>query len=100
MATAKAQSFAHRARAAATRLEIAYREAKRLSQDWYANDHATDIPNNAALLDDGNATLPITNADVYNLVTRCDELIADYEATSNAKLNTVLALANPPADWR
>jgi hypothetical protein len=98
--TPKAASFAHRARSTATRLEIAYRDAKRLSQDWYANDHGTDIPFNTDPLDDGNATLPITNMDVYGMINRCDELIADMEAGNNAKLNTVLKLANPPGDWR
>ena len=100
MATPKAQSFAHRARATATRLEIAYRDAKRLSQDWYANSHGTDIPFDTDPLDDGNATLPITNMDVYGVINRTDELIADMEANNNAKLNTILKLANPPGDWR
>lgn len=100
MTTPKAASFAHRARATATRLEIAYRDAKRLSEDWYANSHAAGIPFDTEPLDDGNETLPITNMDVYGLVNRCDELIADYEANNKAKLNTVLKLANPPGDWR
>jgi hypothetical protein len=98
--TPKAASFAHRARATATRLEIAYRDAKRLSQDWYANNHAAGIPFDTEPLDDGNATMPITNMDVYGMINRCDELIADFEAGNNAKLNTVLKLANPPGDWR
>jgi hypothetical protein len=59
MTTPKAASFAHRALATATRLEIAYRDAKRLSQDWYANNHAAGIPFDTEPLDDGNATLPI-----------------------------------------
>jgi len=100
MATAKAASFAHRARATATRLEIAYRDAVRLREDWYANDYATDIPFDSEPMDDGNATLPIANMDVYGLLNRADELVADMEANNNAKLNTVLALANPPGDWR
>ena len=98
--TPKAASFAHRAQATATRLEIAYRDAKRLSQDWYANGHAAGIPFDTEPLDDGNATLPITNMDVYGMINRADELIADMEAGNNAKLNTVLKLANPPGDWR
>ena len=100
MPTAKAVAFAFRARVVATTLEIGYRAAKRLSQDWYANLQATDIPFNSDPLDDGNATLPITNMDVYGVVNRCDEMIADYEAENNAKLNTLLKLSNPPADWR
>jgi len=100
MTTPKAIGFAYRARAVATLLEIAYRAAKRLSQDWYANLHGNDIPFDTAPLDDGNAQQPITHMDVYGLVNRCDELLADYEAGNNAKLNTVLKLSNPPSDWR
>jgi len=29
-----------------------------------------------------------------NLMNRVSELVADYEATSNAKLNTVMAMSN------
>lgn len=32
----------------------------------------------------------ITPAQVNNIITRCTEFVADYEAGSNAKLNTVL----------
>jgi hypothetical protein len=32
----------------------------------------------------------MTGNDVLALVTRADELVADYQANSNAKLNTVL----------
>ena len=98
--TPKAASFAHRARATATRLEIAYRDAKRLSQDWYANNHAAGIPFDGEPLDDGNETLPITNMAIYGVINRCDELITDMEANNNAKLNTILQVANPPGDWR
>lgn len=101
MTTPKAASFAHRARATATRLEIAYRDAVRLREDWYANGYGnSDIQFDSEPLDDGNETLPITNMTIYGLLNRCDELVADMEANNNAKLNTVLALANPPGDWR
>ena len=100
MTTPKAASFAHRARSTATRLEIAYRDAKRLSQDWYANNHAAGIPFDTEPLDDGNETMPITNMDIYGVINRADELIADMEAGNNAKLNTILQVANPPGDWR
>jgi hypothetical protein len=100
MTTPKASTFANRARAVATRLEIAYRDSIRLSQDWYANAHSEGIPFNTDPLDDGNLAMPITNMDVYGIINRCDELIADYEASNNAKLNTILKLSNPPGDWR
>lgn len=101
MTTPKAASFAHRARATATRLEIAYRDAVRLREDWYVNGYGNgDIPFDSEPLDDGNETLPITNMTIYGLLNRCDELVAEMEANNNAKLNTVLAIANPPGDWR
>lgn len=100
MATAKATAFAYRARSAATRLEVAYRAAKRLSEEWYALLMSNDIPFDSAPLGDGNETLPMTNMDVYGIMNRCDELIADYEAGDKAKLNTVLKGSEAPADWR
>lgn len=100
MTTAKAAAFASRARETATRMEIAYRDAKRLSEEWYANNHAADIPFDSEPLGDGNATQPVTNMDIYGIINRCDELIADYEANNKAKLNTILKVANPPGDWR
>lgn len=100
MTTPKAAAFASRARATATRMEIAYRDAKRLSEEWYALGMSADIPFDSEALSDGNATQPITNMDVYGIVNRTDELIADYEANNKAKLNTVLKMANPPGDWR
>jgi hypothetical protein len=98
--TIKAASFANRVRSTATRLEIAYRVAKRLSEEWYALSMSSDVPFDSNPLEDGNATMPITNMDVYGLINRCDDLIADYEAGNKAKLNTVLKVAEPPGDWR
>lgn len=100
MTTPKAASFAHRARATATRLEIAYRDAVRLREEWFALGMSADIPFDTEPLDDGNASNPITNMDVYGVVNRCEELVLGYEADNDAKLNTVLKLANPPGDWR
>lgn len=100
MTTPKATAFASRARTTATRMEIAYRDAKRLSEEWYANNHAAGIPFDSEPLEDGNATQPVTNMDVYGVINRADELIADYEANNKAKLNTILKMANPPGDWR
>lgn len=100
MATQKAIAFASRARSAATRLEVAYRAAKRLSEEWYALLMGNDIPFDSDPLGDGNGTLPLTNMDVYGIINRCDELVADYEADNKAKLNTVLKASEAPGDWR
>jgi hypothetical protein len=100
MSSNKAIAFAYKARSAAGALEVAYRVAKRLSEEWYACNVGADIPFDGATLGDGNETKPITNMDVYGIMNRCDELIADYEAGNKAKLNTVLKLADLPIDWR
>lgn len=100
MTTAKATAFASRARSVATRLEIAYRAAKRLSEEWYALNMGTDIPFDTNPLGDGNETMPLTHMDVYGIINRCDELIADYEAGNHAKLNTIMVASEAPGDWR
>jgi hypothetical protein len=100
MTTQKAVAFAARVRAAATTLEIAYRLAKRVSQEWYALGVGFDVPFDNAPLEDGNGARPLTNMDVYGIMNRCDELIADYEAGNNAKLNTVIKGSDAPIDWR
>lgn len=100
MATQKAIAFTARARAAATTLEVAYRVAVRLRQEWYALQMGNDIPFDGEPLGDGNETRPLTNMDVYGIINRCDELVADYEAGNLAKLNTVLKASDIPLDWR
>jgi hypothetical protein len=37
-----------------------------------------------------------TGTDANNIINRISELITDYEATNNAKLNTILAVAVQP----
>lgn len=100
MSTQKAIAFSARARAAATTLEIAYRLAVRVSQEWYALNMGADIPFDTNALEDGNGARPLTHMDVYGVINRLDELIADYEANNNAKLNTVIIASDIPADWR
>lgn len=100
MATVKAIAFSARVRAAATALEIAYRIAKRISQEWYALSMASDIPFDNEPLVDGDGARPLTNMGVYHIINRCDELVAAYEANNNAVLNTVIQASQAPADWR
>jgi hypothetical protein len=86
-----------RVRVAANKLNAAYKFAKEVQAEWFANDLATIIAyNNGDLVVDGSATdgrHPISGIDVNNLITRLSELTTDYDANSSAKLNTILAVA-------
>lgn len=99
MATPRAIAFAQNTRTAATYAEFWYRYAKRLTQEWFASNMAADIPNDATMIDD-DGKKPLTGADITNIVTRASEIIADYEAGDNAKLNTVLKASQAPWDWQ
>lgn len=44
----------------------------------------------------GDGRRLIKGSDVNNLVNRCSEIVTDFEATSSAKLNTILAVAVNP----
>ena len=95
---AEAIKFANeRARVAADKLAQAYYFAVQVSQEWTANSMGSLIPNNVGdTLIDGSATdgrHVISGADVNNVINRLSELIADYEAGGNAKLNTILGVA-------
>ena len=85
-------------RPAAARLAKAFYFAKIAYAEWTANGMGDIIAyNNADLVVDGAGTdgrHPITGISVNNLITRLSELIADYEASSNAKLNTILSVAD------
>jgi hypothetical protein len=100
MSTQKAIAFAQQARDAAAYLEMAYRKARRLSQYWYAANMGADVPFTDDPLEDGNLSQPLTNMDIYGVMNRCDELIADMEAGGNTKLNTVVKASTLPDDWR
>ena len=78
----------------------AYYAAKVLVTRWNARGGATAIPNDATAVPDGapaDGRPAIKDSDVNNMINRASEIITDYEATSNAKLNTVLAVAVNPA---
>lgn len=100
MATARAQSFALRARTTATRLEIAFRDAERLQQEWFALNMSADIPNDTTEILDTDSPQGMTGAQVTSIITRAGELVTDYTANSNAKLNTILQGSDAPSDWR
>lgn len=73
-----------------------YFTAKALVAEWNATGMSAKITNTADNIVDGSATdgrNPMTGAQATAIVTRAQEVIADYEATSNAKLNTVLVPA-------
>jgi hypothetical protein len=86
-----------RVRTAADRLANLYYVAKSVSQEWTATGLGDIIVyNNEDLVVDGSAQdgrHPISGVDVNNLITRLNEFVTDMEANSNAKLNTVLAVA-------
>jgi hypothetical protein len=61
-------------------LHLAYRRCSFLLDRWYAG---------------ANTAFPIeTYPEINTLMNRVAELVTDYEATSNAKLNTVLAVSD------
>ena len=76
-----------------------YYDVKAAGQFYTANNLAAVITNTADVVADGAAAdgRPIlTGAQVRTIVTRCNELITDMEATTNAKLNSLLIGANRP----
>lgn len=85
-------------RVLATKLADTYNLAREVQDYYYAHPElSAELTANmdGTLLDgaetDGRSL--ITGNAVLNLITRASELTADYEASSNAKLNTVLAIA-------
>ena len=79
-----------------------YYRAKITVNQWFAQNMSALIPNDSTAVNDG-AQQPngdgrpvITGAMVNNIITRCQDIITDFEATSNAKLNTVLQVAVNP----
>jgi hypothetical protein len=89
------------ARPAADRLAQRYYTAKALVNEWNARDMVVKIPNTADVIVDGSGGAGdgrpgVTAAQITAIITRAQELVTDYEATSQAKLNTVLAVAVNP----
>ena len=72
-----------------------YYTAKSIVNSWNATSISSLITNTADNIVDGSAQdgrSPITGAQATNIITRAMEIISDYEANTNAKLNTVLAV--------
>ena len=83
-------------RVAADRLARAYNFAVQVVDEWNALGGATFIPNDSQSVVDGSASdgrPQITGAMVNNIINRLSELKTDYQATSSAKLNTILQVA-------
>ena len=86
-------------RVIADRLAQAYYACKAVNDEWYANNLGEVFPTGEGPVVDGSATdgrHPIMADNVLLLITRCGELVTDYEANGNAKLNTVLSVAVNP----
>jgi len=86
-------------RVAANKLAQAYYFANQVADEWTANSMASVLPNQADDVIDGSATdgrHPITGIDANNIINRLNELIAEYDADSSAKLNTILGVAPQP----
>lgn len=70
-----------------------YYTAKVIVNNWNALGMSSLVTNDASVVVDGSATdgrNQVTGAKITSIITRAMEIIADYEASSNAKLNTVL----------
>lgn len=77
----------------------AYYAAQALVNEWNARNLSVKIPNTVDAVVDGSSTdgrPPLTGMRVTNIITRAIELVTDYEAGGNAKLNTILAAAVNP----
>lgn len=73
-----------------------YVRAKDLVNAWNALGMSVLIPNDSTVVSDGSPAdgrSAVTGAKITAIITRAQETIADYEANTNAKLNTILAVA-------
>ena len=70
--------FANDATKGASTMHLAYRRAKYLLDRWYSGFDVQFQDNTAMTL----------------FMARCEEIVEDYEATGQAKLNTVMALSD------
>lgn len=69
-----------------------YLTCKSIVNQWNAQAVSSVITNTADNIVDGSAQdgrSPITGAQATAIITRAQEVITDYEANTNAKLNTV-----------
>lgn len=86
-------------RRSADQLAQCYYRAKMALDQWAVLEQA-NIPNDDTerVLDNANLDgRPVIHGDdVHNILNRLTEFVADYEATNNAKLNTVLSVSPNP----
>lgn len=88
-----------RVRPAADATAQLYYQLKALKDEWFAASMGDLITVEGGGIDDGSdldGRHGITGTDVINLITRAIELVNDYEANSNAKLNTIINVAVHP----
>lgn len=87
-----------RLRVVADMLAQAYYASKAAQAEWYANNLGALFPSGDVVIDgsETDGRHPIDGNDAANLITRASELVTDYEASSNAKLNTILNVAVNP----
>ena len=84
------------ARPMADSMATSYWTAKKILTEWNSLNMGALIPNDGTAIADGAATdgrSPITGQMVTNIIVRATEIITDYEAAGNAKLNTVAQVA-------
>ena len=72
-----------------------YATCKAIVNEWNATSMSAKITNTTDIITDGSAQdgrNQITGAQATSIITRAQEVITDYEATSSAKLNTVISV--------
>lgn len=69
-------------------LHLAYRRAKFILERWNGG-LSSEIANDAT-----EYVTDVSGEEIHNLINRCNEFVTDYEASTNAKLNTVLLLSD------
>jgi hypothetical protein len=92
-------------RVAADKLSQAYNFANQVLDEWNARSMSSVITNTSDVIEDGSHSTAspapdgrpsITGIQATNIINRVSELITDYEASSNAKLNTLLQVSSNP----
>lgn len=78
----------------ANKLLEVYYEARATVNEWFAENMGGIIPNDSTVVLHSDGGHDLTGAEVTNFVTRQIELLADYEADNNAKLNTLIQAAS------
>ena len=96
----QAIAFANaRMRHSADLLAQLYSDAVLVVSLWNALNVSAMIPNTSDVIMDGSPAdgrQSITGSQATTIITRLTEFVADYDATSYAKLNTVLQVAPNP----